>query len=209
MDLVPSYDRVAEEYAARLAGELAHKPLDRDWLDRFAARLRGRGPVCDLGCGPGHVARYLHERGVAAFGLDLSPGMVAVARRLNPHLEFETGDLRALVAGDDAWAGIAAFYAIVHCDAGERAAAFAEMHRVLRPGGLVLLAFHVGREPVHRDELWGVPVRLDFLCFERETIEPELAAARLEVIESVEREPYPDVEHPSRRAYILARKPGR
>ena len=63
-ELIRSYDRVAAEYAAQLAGELAHKPFDREWLDRFAARVRGRGLACDVGCGPGHVARYLNDQGV-------------------------------------------------------------------------------------------------------------------------------------------------
>ena len=54
-----SYDRVAEEYVARLFGELEHQPLDRQLLDRFAARVQVIGTACDLGCGPGHVARYL------------------------------------------------------------------------------------------------------------------------------------------------------
>src|SRR5438034_5027380 len=62
-DCQSSYDRIAEEYANRISGELDHKPLDRMLLDEFAARFKGAGRVCDLGCGPGHVARYLHDRG--------------------------------------------------------------------------------------------------------------------------------------------------
>lgn len=205
-ELIASYDRVAEEYAAQLAGELAHKPLDRELLDRFAERVRGRGPVCDLGCGPGQVARYLHDRGVDVFGLDLSPRMIAVAARLHPAVVFGTGDLRGLDAADGAWAGIAAFYAIVHCAAPDRGRAFAEMWRVLQPGGVLLLAFHVGREVVHRDELWGVPVQLDFLFFEPGVIERELETAGFELEETIERPPYPDVEYPSRRAYVFARR---
>jgi trans-aconitate methyltransferase len=77
-----SYDRLAEEYARRIAGELQHKPLDRELLDRFAKATAGRGEVCDMGCGPGHVACYLHAAGASVFGLDLSPGMVQQARKL-------------------------------------------------------------------------------------------------------------------------------
>src|SRR5437773_6198242 len=72
-----SYDRVAAEYAERIAGELAGKPFDRALLDRFADQVRPLGPVCDVGCGPGHVTAYLHERGLDVFGVDLSPEMVA------------------------------------------------------------------------------------------------------------------------------------
>src|SRR5713101_5862065 len=95
-DTQHSYDAVAEEYVARIVGELAHKPLDRELLDRFAMRVRDAGTVCDVGCGPGHVARYLHERGVNVIGVDLSPHMVELARQLNPGIEFAQGNMLAL-----------------------------------------------------------------------------------------------------------------
>src|SRR5207253_2176096 len=90
-DLAGTYDRVAEPYGEQFFDELARKPFDRELLDRFAARLSGRGLVCDVGCGPGHVGRYLTERGVDVFGLDLSSEMVALARRRNPSMRFEQG----------------------------------------------------------------------------------------------------------------------
>jgi SAM-dependent methyltransferase len=206
-DLEASYDNIAREYAENLYGELAGKPFDREILDRFAARLQSAGPVCDLGCGPGQIARYLRDRNVEASGIDLSPGMVAEARRLNPDIPFEQGDMLTLDSKDGAWAGIAAFYSIVHLSGEEIPRAFAEMKRVLRPGGLLLLAFHVGEETVHRDELWDREVNLDFHFFLPEDIEAALRAAGFEIEEAHVREPYPDVEHPSRRAYILARRP--
>src|SRR5262245_81656 len=91
-----SYDRLAEEYAARIFGELAGKPLDRALLDCLAEQVGSLGPVADIGCGPGHVARYLHERGVPALGIDLSPEMVARARHLSPDISFEQGNMLAL-----------------------------------------------------------------------------------------------------------------
>src|ERR1700747_3391532 len=109
-----SYDRIAEEYARELFGELQHKPLDRQLLDRFAARVAERGQVCDMGCGPGQVARYLRDAGAAGFGLDLSPRMVEQARRLTPDISFREGNMMALDLPDAALAGIAAFYAIVN-----------------------------------------------------------------------------------------------
>jgi trans-aconitate methyltransferase len=56
-----SYDRLAEEYTRRIFDELRHKPLDRELLDRFTKQTHGRGEVCDMGCGPGQVARYLRD----------------------------------------------------------------------------------------------------------------------------------------------------
>jgi hypothetical protein len=85
---VPSYDAIAEEYAEKFFDELDGKPFDREVLDRFAASVKDPGPVCDLGCGPGQIARYLAGRGVGAFGIDASVSMAATARRLNPTLDF-------------------------------------------------------------------------------------------------------------------------
>jgi trans-aconitate methyltransferase len=96
MNTQASYDRVADEYVRRIFEELQHKPLDRQLLDRFAASVRDVGLVCDMGCGPGHVARYLHEHGVQVCGVDLSAEMVDRARRLTPAVEFQQGDMMAL-----------------------------------------------------------------------------------------------------------------
>jgi len=206
-DLQTSYDRVAEEYVKRIFDELEHKPLDRQLLDRLAERIRGLGPVCDLGCGPGHVARYLRDREVDVFGIDLSPGMVRQARRLSPEIEFTQGNMLALEVEAHAWAGIVAFYSIIHIPREEAVNALREMRRVLRPGGLLLLAFHLGDKVIHLDEWWGAQVSADFIFFRRSEMEEYLKAAGFEIEEVVEREPYEQVEYQSRRAYFLAKKP--
>jgi SAM-dependent methyltransferase len=200
------YDRVAEEYVRRIYDELRHKPLDRALLDRFAASVRDMGTVCDIGCGPGHVGRYLHDQGLEVIGIDLSPAMIEQARTLNPGMMFRQGDMTALDVPDGAWAGIVAFYSIIHIPRPEMTAALRELRRVVRPGGRLLLAFHVGRETVHRDELWGHEVSIDFHFFLAEEIAACLRSAGWEVEEIVEREPYPEVEYPSRRAYLFARR---
>jgi SAM-dependent methyltransferase len=202
-----SYDRIADEYARQIYGELAGKPLDRAILDRFAERLRGRGVVCDMGCGPGQIGRYLADRGLLVVGVDLSPGMVAQAAALNPDVAFRVGDMTALDEPDGAWAGIAAFYSIIHVPPGDIVAALTEMRRVLQPDGLLLLAFHTGDEVVRSEELMGQAVALDFWFYTPEQMRRWLGEAGYGVEEIIEREPYaPDVEHQSRRAYVLARK---
>ena len=209
-DLQTSYDRIAGEYAGHLYDELDHKPLDRALLARFVEEIRGLGPVCDLGCGPGHVARYLHDLGVEeVFGLDLSPGMVEIARHLNPGIEFRQGDMLSLDAEDGSLSGIVAFYSIIHLPREELPRALREMRRVLGRGGSVLLSFHVGEETRHLDELWGKEVSLDFHFFLPQEIEGFLEETGFKVEDIIQRQPYSeDVEVQTQRAYVFARKQG-
>lgn len=205
MDIRASYDSAAEAYAQHLASELIHKPLDRHLLNRFAEDTRGRGMVADVGCGPGHVARYLHDQGVTIFGVDLSPAMIRCAARLNPGLDFRVGDMRTLELPASSLAGIVAFYSIVHFEPGDLRVIMREMRRVLASDGLALVSFHVGNELVHVDELFGAPVNLDFRFHDPADVVAALRAAPFSVIEQVEREPYEGAEYPSRRCYLLAR----
>jgi SAM-dependent methyltransferase len=205
------YDHLAEEYAVRLFDELERKPLDCEVLRRFAARVGASGSVCELGCGPGHVARFLHRAGLKVSGLDLSPGMVEQARRLTPEIHFRVGNMLALDLEDGALNGIAAFYCIVNLAPELLPAVFAEMARVLTPDGLALLAFHMGNRAgdhaMHPGELWGNPVAMEFFFHSPAEVERMLRAAGFEIEERIEREPYaPDVEYQTRRAYIFVRK---
>lgn len=202
-----SYDALADEYARRIFNELHSKPFDRKLLNRFAAEVSGHGQVCDMGCGPGHVARYLRDTGTMVFGLDLSPRMVEQARKLSPEIEFREGNMMSLDLSDGILAGITAFYAIVNIPKAALPSVFREMHRALQPGGLLLLAFHAGNEVLHEEELWGRTIALDFFLLQPSEIREYLEAAGLLVEEIIEREPYaPEVEYQSRRAYIFARK---
>jgi len=208
MDTQISYDRVADEYVLRISDELKDKPLDRQLLDRFAENVRNRGGVaCDIGCGPGHVARYLHEHGVNVCGVDISTEMVERARRLTPGVEFRQGDMMALDVPDETWAGIVAFYSIIHISRTDVVRVLCELRRVLRPGGLLLLSFHIGDDTIHLDEWWGHQVCMDFFFFQSAEMESYLKSAGFEIEEIIEREPYADVEHQSRRSYIFARRP--
>ena len=205
MDICESYDSAAAAYAEHLSDELARKPLDRHLLNRFAEETRGRGLVADLGCGPGHVAQYLSRQGVTIFGIDFSAKMVAVAKSLHPDLDFRVEDMRRLSASDASLAGVVLFYSIVHFDLTELPPVFREARRVLVPGGLALVSFHIGEQVVHRDDLFGAQVSLDFRCHAPENVVEALGSASLTVIEQVHREPYDGAEYPSRRCYLVAR----
>jgi SAM-dependent methyltransferase len=206
-DTQASYDRVAVEYAERFKDEMDDKPFDRDCLARLAREVGDLGPICDMGCGPGQIARYLHRQGVQTLGVDLSANMVAEAQRLNPEIHFHQGNMLALPDPDNSWGGIAAFYCMIHIPHEQIVEALLEMKRVLKPGGILLATFHIGTEAKHLDEWWEKPVNLDFAFYLPSEMEVWLKEAGYELEETLIREPNPQVEVATQRAYLFARKP--
>jgi SAM-dependent methyltransferase len=206
--IASSYDRVAREYAAEFENELARKPFDRRMLDWLVEKTAGSSAICDLGCGPGQVARYLHDQGAPACGIDLSPEMVKRAHQLNPSIPFQQGDMLALTGvADNSFRAIAAFYSIIHIPPAKAVNAVLEIRRVLQRNGVLLLAFHIGNQTIHKAEWWGHQVSVDFIFYETAAMKEYLRAAGFEIEEAIERDPYSsDVEYQSRRAYIFARK---
>jgi len=203
------YDKLSAEYAKQFFEELDHKLLDRQLLKRFAESVQdSASPICDIGCGPGQITHYLRNQGVEnIFGMDLSRGMVAQAQQLNPDIEFRQGDMLALNADDNSWAGIVAFYSIIHIPREDVVSVLQEFKRVLQPGGLLFFTFHIGQNAIFVDNWWEEDVAINFFFFEPDEMKEYLESAGFEIEDLIIRYPYKDVEHQSRRAYIFAHKP--
>lgn len=203
-----AYDAMAAAYAAHFRAGLADKPLERAMLAAFAELVRdmgGDGRVADVGCGPGTVAAHLHALGVNVFGLDLSPAMVALARRTHPGLRFEEGSMTALDGlPDGTLGGVVAWYSVIHVPPERHPDVFAEFSRVLAPGGHLLLAFQVGDEPLHLAEAFGHPVALDFHRLAPDCVADLLHRAGFTVTARLRREPSSDERTPQ--AFVLARR---
>ncbi|MEU8296435.1 methyltransferase domain-containing protein [Micromonospora sp. NPDC048909] len=207
-----SYDAVATEIAAQFRDELTSKPWDRAVLTAFAELVQrtGGGPVADIGCGTGAVTGYLSGLGLAAFGIDLSPGMLAVARRNHPELRFDEGSMTALDLPESGLAGITAWYSIIHVPDELLPATFAGFHRALAPGGHLAMVFQVGDEPVIRTEGFGQPLSLTFRRRRPEQVAALLTDAGFTLRAQLVREPEPYAGGTEKtpQAYLLARKPG-
>jgi SAM-dependent methyltransferase len=203
-EIAAGYDAVAADYAEEFGDELRAKPFDRELLAEFADVTVGRGLVADLGCGPGHVAAFLASRGVEMCGIDISTAMVAIARRRQPDTPFVAADLQAIPLGSAGLTGIVAFYSLIHLARDVVPRALAEVRRVLRPEGRLLLAVHTGAGEIHRHSWYDRSVNMAATLFDVEELHAAIAAAGLTVERSTTRPPY-ESEYASDRTYVLSR----
>jgi len=203
------YDAVAEDYAEMFAGELT-EPRDGAVLAAFAELVNrgggGGGQVADLGCGPGRTTAYLASLGLDVFGLDLSGAMLAIARRENPGLSFRQGSMLELDIPDGTLAGAVSWYSSIHTPVDRLPSLFAEFHRVLAPGGHLLIAFQAGDQPLTLDRPFGHPVRLDFERRRPEAMAELLDAAGFALRSRVVRDANPELGESSAQAFLTGRK---
>jgi SAM-dependent methyltransferase len=198
-----AYDTVAADYARRLTALEAERPQELAFLAAFAEAV-DQGRVGDLGCGTGRITAHLAGQGIDVFGLDLSPGMIAEARRRHPKLPFAVASLTALPLAGGSLGGALAWYSIVHTPPAVLPSILAELHRVLAPGGHLLLAFQAGGTSRHADTAYGHPVPLDWHLPDPDRLAADLAALGMPVTDRLVREPVAPERAPQ--ACLLARK---
>lgn len=203
-----SYDTVADAYARRVPAPAGLDPVSRAMLAAFAELVRPLGPVADLGCGPGKVTAHLAALGVQVFGVDLSPRMVALARAAHPELRFTTGSMTALDIATGELGGVLAYYSTHHTPPRHLPAVFAEIHRTLAPGGVLMLAGHVGEGEHLRPAgaYGGHPVSYESYLLPPDRIAGLLAEAGLVVRTRMVREP--EGTSTRRSGTFLAYRPG-
>jgi SAM-dependent methyltransferase len=206
-DVAGTYDLGAEEYARALPDLRAETTSDLVLLSRFAMLVRATGHtrVADVGCGYGRLTDQLRELGLDPIGTDISPGMLAIARRNHPDALYDVAPIGALPYPDSTVGGVLSWYSIIHTSPSALIDVFAEWRRVLAPGGLVLLGFQHGGGT--RPLTWatrlgrGLEARLQTVSHVTEV----LRSAGYMVIDSVVRAPEGAERQPQ--GFVLARAP--
>ena len=199
-----SYDTVAHNYADLVRGSLEDLPVLRSVLVMFAELVRGGSPVLDLGCGPGQVSAALQGLGLDIVGLDLSPAMVEIARREHPGPRYEIGSMTDLAHADASAAGALLFWSLIHVPDDSVGTVVAEVFRVLQPGGVVAVGFHVGDRVNRKTQGYGgLPMQVDVHLRPIDAVAGALRAAGFSIEATMLLDP--DDQTPG--GVVLARRP--
>lgn len=131
------YEKLAVRYDAQ-----RNLYANRRLLKRFVKTLnRKKGRILDLGCGAGvPVARFLVQEGFSVTGIDIAPNMLRLARKNVPRATFRKMDMTAMNFARAKFDGAVAFYSIIHVPRARHATIYRRLHRILKPGGIVLAA---------------------------------------------------------------------
>ncbi|WP_406095007.1 class I SAM-dependent methyltransferase [Streptomyces sp. NBC_01013] len=202
-----AYDAAARTYAELFGDELRNRPLDRAMLAAFAelVRAHGEGRVADLGCGPGHITAHLDTLGLSAFGVDASSGMIESARHAHPGLRFDVGSMTALDIDDGALGGVLSRWSVIHTPPPELPVFLAEFHRVLAPGGHLLIGFSASEDAAHPTQVFDHAVAPAYRWWP-DHLAALLRTAGLAEVARMVREPQPDDRRQFREIHLLARK---
>lgn len=204
-EIKSAYDKCANQFAAQFFHELYKKPNDRKLLNLFAERTINRGKVLEIGCDPGEIANYLKMKDVDISGIDISDKMVETARRLNPVIEFNFGDVFNLKYDNDTSAGIVAFYLIVNFPKDDILSAFLEIKRVLIKNGIFFLSFHIPMDTKYAriNDFLINDNPIDYYFHDPSDIKKFLTGFEFEILGDIIRSPYEG--EITARSYIFAR----
>lgn len=202
------YDAMAEAYVTHFGHHLDGKPVEWGLFAAFASLVRatGNAAVADVGCGTGVATGMLRDHGLEPIGIDLSPNMIEQASLRFPDVEFAVGSMTDLDLPDNQFGGVCAWYSTIHVPDPHLPQVFSEFHRVLSPGGYVLLAFQVGDQPRHVTDAFGASVDLLFHRRKPAAVASQLAAVGLPTYAQTVRESNDDGMESTPQAFLIARK---
>jgi SAM-dependent methyltransferase len=179
-----SYDRFAAAYTQRY---FETRGLDAE-MDRFLAWLPPAPVILDAGCGPGHLMRYLAKDQAVCVGVDYSLSMLEEGRRRDPLLRLAAGDLLSLPFLPDSFDGVWARASLIHLDLASHREALLQLHRVMKPQGILYAAVRQGYGEERRREVQqGVPIERYFRFWQPEEWHAEIRSAGFDILEQATR----------------------
>ena len=201
-----AYNLAAKKYHELFHNEMNEKAYDRNLLDSFANRFVRGSLICDAGCGPSaQIGKYLFDKGTRVIGIDISDRCIEMARVLNPDMSFKREDMMNMSFDRSVFDGVISYYSIIHTPKKFIGKIFREFHRVLKPGGYLLVAVKAGSSEGYVDEFLGIKTEIYFSLFDEKEIEGYFEKAGFAVDFLERRNPY-DFEIKNERIFAIGRK---
>jgi ubiquinone/menaquinone biosynthesis C-methylase UbiE len=198
------YENMADGYVGRFGDDLEQSLVDGTVLQDAVDMLQPSALVLDLGCGPGQVASFAVKRGCRAVGIDLTPEMLGVARQLDPQLALINATLLRLPVRDGGADGAIAWFALHHLPRSLLGAALGQVRRVLRPGGVFVMATHGGDGEQSVAHNWrGKTEHVLITYYSVDQLRSELGSQKLKVVDVRSRPPM-EHEHAVNKLFVTA-----
>jgi ubiquinone/menaquinone biosynthesis C-methylase UbiE len=202
MIAVKTYNKIAQAYAK----EFFDDKIDLKYLDKFLSLLPQKAKILDIGCGPGNYTKHMMERRFIAEGIDLSRGMIKIAKKLVPNGKFKIMDMRKLKYSEKSFDGLCVAYSLYHIASNQTFSTLKEFFRVLKPDGLIILMLQKGKGEGIIPEPFNPKEKMFFKYYEKGEIKNLLRKSGFEVIYEAERTPRSGLELKQKKLFIIARK---
>lgn len=163
--VIADYDDIAKEYAE----EFFYDTSDNKYIDDFLQSLNGI-KILDVGCGNGKDCKYISEKGFEVNGIDLSVGMLAIAKEKVPNGKFEVMDIANITYPENSYDGIISNCSLFHIPSEELPKTLESFARVLKPNGKLLLILQEGLGETMIEEPYRPGVNIYMNYFSVETI---------------------------------------
>lgn len=205
-----AYDQVADSYADHFRSTEPEAPVELAMIEHFASLLPGQKRVLDAGCGAGRLLPVLAELTCSVEGVDLSPGMIRRAQQDHPSFATQVASLSHLPHPDGSLDGYFSWYSTIHSPDEDLPHIFGEAHRVLRTGGVILVAFQSGQGTRDLSDAYrrhGHDITLERYNRTPQQVATLFAAAGLQEVAHLERQPAGAHERDSQAVVIARRSP--
>ncbi len=130
------YDRIGDRYTKERGNIVNWREVEA-----FTELLPQNARVLDSGVGTGiPITEHLVKSGYEVVGIDISKTMVSVARKNIPEATFHKMNMTAINLPPDSFNGVISCYAVIHNPRETHAEIFKSFHRILKPGGVMLVS---------------------------------------------------------------------
>lgn len=162
--VIDDYDDIAREYAE----EFFYDTSDNQYIDYFLQSLEGT-KILDVGCGNGKDCKYISQKGFDINGIDLSVGMLEIAKERVPEGKFEVMDIANITYPDNSYDGIISNCSLFHVPTEELPKTLESFARILKPNGKLLLILQEGLGETMVEEPYrkGVHIYMNYFSLEQ------------------------------------------